>query len=113
MASNPPTVTIGSDSGSILATVNRGPNAIAEIDCTLTGGSVSCDPYSSRKKSTTYRVRFPAQSVLPPLSCTTLVVNVTLTDGGTASGHEVLGSCNQSGFQGASIGNVFAVGANM
>jgi hypothetical protein len=114
MASNPPTVTIGSDSGSVLATVNRGPNAIAKIDCTLTDGIfVSCGPYSSTKKSTTYRVRFPALSALPPLSCTTLVVNVTLTDGGTASGYEAVGNCNQSGYSAASIGNVFPVGANM
>jgi hypothetical protein len=114
MASNSLAVTFGADSGGVLATVNRGPKAIAGVDCTLTDGQLAlCNLDSSTKHSTTYRVVIPPSSAFSCFSPTTLVVTVSLTNGRTASGSDALGSGTCSGFATAAIGKVFSAGANM
>lgn len=119
IAANAPTVTFGTDSaGTVLATVNRGERAIAGIDCSLLGAAFwkcSADSQLSTKQSTTYVVTLtcPTISACPSLISPTLVVHVTLTDGGTASG-SIAFCTNVSACQPtASIDSVFPGGANM
>lgn len=120
MAANAPTVTFRTDSeGTVLATVNRGERAIAGIDCSLLGvGALRecpADSQLSTKQSTTYAVNLSCLifSACASLISPTLVVHVTLTDGGTASGSLAL-STNVSAVQPtAAIDSVFPGGANM